>query len=255
MAKSAHGCMIAHARIDEQGNAHGGKAGDQNGRELCVTEFYVHPKCNSEGWRVFRPVNPNIAEDIATAAEAAVRNPNIGYDQHQRGTLFAALDKNGFDMASITTPCECDCSSLVHACLWAACIPVAEIFRTKVMPGALMETGAFFELTSDAYRHSGEYLLRGDILVTPYAGHTVIVVQSGEGEMIERNRPEWREVTAPGVWNIRKNIPTNNEINPDNILGTLRTGDKVRFYGVKDGWAGIVFGAHKGFVNIRAFTE
>lgn len=250
---NAHGCKIAHARIDERGRATGGKAGDQTGKELCITDYYKHSACGDDGWRVFRPANPEIADNIASAAEKAVRNDNIGYDQRERETLFSALENNGFDMASIAKPCECDCSSLVHACLWAAGIPIDKIFRTPQMPDALKASGEFMELGGTEYRLSGQYLLRGDVLVTPVSGHTVIVVQSGDGEMLERNRPEWRKVEAPGVWNIRETIPAESVVNPHNVIGSVRQGDIVRYYGTRGSWAGIKYANKKGYVNIKAF--
>ena len=38
------------ARIDENGGAHGGKAGNQTGKELSVQSWYRH----SKGWRALR---------------------------------------------------------------------------------------------------------------------------------------------------------------------------------------------------------
>ena len=51
---------IGSARIDENGKAHGGRAGDQTGKEVSTQSYYVH----SKGWRVFR------AKDPAAAGEA-----------------------------------------------------------------------------------------------------------------------------------------------------------------------------------------
>ena len=39
---------VGSARIDENGRAHGGKAGNQTGKELSVQNWYRHFK----GWRV-----------------------------------------------------------------------------------------------------------------------------------------------------------------------------------------------------------
>ena len=41
---------VGGASIDENGHAHGGKAGNQTGRELRKQKWYKHKK----GWRVFR---------------------------------------------------------------------------------------------------------------------------------------------------------------------------------------------------------
>ena len=49
--------IIGSARIDENGKAKGGKAGDQNGREVSTQAWYKHEK----GWRVFRCIDPAAA--------------------------------------------------------------------------------------------------------------------------------------------------------------------------------------------------
>ena len=54
---------VGSARIDENGRAHGGKAGDQTGKELSVQNWYRH----SKGWRVLRCTDAAKAEKIAAA--------------------------------------------------------------------------------------------------------------------------------------------------------------------------------------------
>ena len=56
--------MIGSASIDENGKAHGGKAGNQTGRELKQQAWYAH----SKGWRVFRAKDGVTAERIAAIA-------------------------------------------------------------------------------------------------------------------------------------------------------------------------------------------
>ena len=57
---------IGHASIDENGNATGGKAGDQTGKELCTRDWYT------KGWNVLlRPLRSDLAEKSAAAMEAA----------------------------------------------------------------------------------------------------------------------------------------------------------------------------------------
>ena len=100
--------MICHASHDENGYYYGGKAGDQTGTEVCIREWYNRP------WNVvLRPVIRKTAWAIADAMEQAAKNENIGYDQNQRESLYNEAEKVGFDLSKITTPCECDCSSLI----------------------------------------------------------------------------------------------------------------------------------------------
>ena len=76
--------IIGSARIDENGKAHGGKAGDQTGKEVSTQNWYKH----SKGWVVLRAKDPKKAAKIAQAMRAACDNPNIGYDQYQNQTLW-----------------------------------------------------------------------------------------------------------------------------------------------------------------------
>ena len=167
---------VGSARIDENGKAHGGQAGDQTGKEVSTQNWYLH----SKGWRVFRAKNPSVAEKIAQCMERACKNSKIGYDQYQRNTLYKAAEKVGFDVSRVTTACETDCSALVRVCCaYAGITGLPEGFRTGNMPSNLNKTGAFTELTGSKYQSQSTYLGRGDILVTKTNGHTVVVLTNG----------------------------------------------------------------------------
>ena len=174
---------IGSARIDENGNAHGGKAGDQTGREVSVQNWYLHKK----GWRVFRCKDPAKAELMAQNMQAACDNPNIGYDQWQRHTLYKAAKLVGFILSRVKTKCETDCSALIRVLLALIGVSVPEEFRTGNMPGYLLKSGMFVELTGDKYQAKSAYLRRGDILVTKTSGHTVMVLS--DGSKAEKNVP------------------------------------------------------------------
>ena len=64
---------VGSARIDENGKAHGGQAGDQTGKEVSTQSWYLH----SKGWRVFRAKNPSVAEKIAQCMERACKAASI----------------------------------------------------------------------------------------------------------------------------------------------------------------------------------
>ena len=101
---------IGSARIDENGKAHGGAAGDQTGKEVSTQNWY------SRNWRVFRAKDEAKAKLIAKAMQAACDNSNIGYDQYQRNTLYNQVKPYGYDPAKATKKCETDCSALVRVC-------------------------------------------------------------------------------------------------------------------------------------------
>lgn len=163
--------LIGHAYCDENGAARGGKPGDQTGKELRISDWYL----NKKGWRVLRAKDPAIAEKLAYDMKAACDNPAIGYDQSDRSTLFVVASKVGYDCAKVTTPCETDCSALVRVCCWYAGVKVGG-FNTESEAKTLLATGKFVELTGAEYTERPDKLCAGDILVTKTKGHTCIVV-------------------------------------------------------------------------------
>ena len=176
---------IGSARIDENGHARGGAAGDQTGREISTQAWYKH----KQGWRVFRAKNPAVAEKIARNMQAACDNRHIGYDQGQRSTLYNVSKPMGFDCAKVNTDTETDCSALVRVCCAYADVMLPD-FNTTSEPSVLLKSGAFVELTGSKYTDQDLYQGRGDILVTKTQGHTVVVLSNGsryEGQVFPVN--------------------------------------------------------------------
>lgn len=155
--------IIGSARHDEHGNCYsGGKAGDQTGQEVSMQKFYVHKK----GWRVLRAKSSEIANKLAEAMQIACNNSNIGYDQSERYGII----KYGINTEVKT---ECDCSSLVRACIIYATGKDVGDFNTSNEQSVILESDLFDDMGS---YHAGFVLRNGDILVTRIKGHTVIVV-------------------------------------------------------------------------------
>lgn len=161
--------IIGSARCDENKKLRGGKVGDQRqtsnsdyAGEVSMQNFYAHKK----GWYIFRPKDESKADLLAEAMQKACNNPLIGYSQSTREGII----KYGIDTE---TPCNCDCSSLVRACIiYAYGIDVGN-FNTTVQVRVLTNSGLF----TDKIKYSeGVLLYNGDILVTKTTGHTAIVV-------------------------------------------------------------------------------
>lgn len=167
---------IGHASIDENGNATGGKAGDQTGKELCTRDWYT------KGWNVLlRPVRTSLAEKSAQAMEAACRNELIGYDQGGRNTLYEKAKAVNFLLEAIEKACECDCSSLVHVCAIAGGANLtyeSNGYTTRTMVRAFVNSGDYVKLTDSKYLTTDKYLMRGDILVKE-GSHTAMVLTNG----------------------------------------------------------------------------
>ena len=178
--------IVGSARIDENGHAHGGKAGDQTGKEVSTQNWYLH----SKGWRVFRAKEPAAQEKIAKCMQAACNSKHIGYDQYQRNTLYTEASKFGFDVSKVTKDVETDCSALVRVCCaYAGIMGLPSDFRTGNMPANLMATGKFVEMKDAKYTTQSAYLRRGDILVTKTNGHTVVALSNGSKADKDTNVP------------------------------------------------------------------
>ena len=234
------GVTIGHASIDENGKIRNGAAGDQTEGEVCTRSWY-----NASWKSVIRPKDSKIAEKIAKTMEKACSNNKIGYDQYQRTTLYTAAKAVGWDLSKITTPCECDCSSLVAVCVNAAGVTVSKDIYTGNEREALVATGKFEVLTGSAYTGSSARLKRGDILLS--SGHTAIVLSNGSNAgstvSVGSSRPTTTKkatdaaksfskdiagtytVTA-GSLNVRSGAGTNK-----NILVTIPKGTTVKNYG------------------------
>lgn len=160
--------MVGSARIDENGNVNGGRPGDQTKKEVSTQKYYM----SSKGWYCLRAKDVEIATKLANAMYSACSNDMIGYNQYDRNSVIIA-QKNFGGLANITLPVNCDCSSLVRACVIQASNIDPGNFNTGNEVSALLRTGLFLNTISVT---SGTSLFDGDILVTKTKGHTVIVV-------------------------------------------------------------------------------
>ena len=163
---------ISNSGSDENKSSHGGKAGDQTGKEWQLRSWYNRP------WTcVLRWPDPNVGTLMAQLSIDAALNDKIGYDQWQRDTYWKELQKVGYLPAKITAPCEEDCTAgvnaNVHACGYLLDIPALKNIketgiRSGNMRGAYKAAG-FKVLTDRKYLTSGDYLLPGDVLL--YENH------------------------------------------------------------------------------------
>lgn len=210
---------IGSARIDENKKATGGKAGDQTGVEVSTQNWYKH----SKGWRIFRAKNVALGNLIADDMEYACLNPNIGYDQNQRGTLYTVSKPIQFNCKKVNTKCECDCSSLVRVCCAYAGILLPN-FRTSNEAATLLQSGYFYEMKGKQYTDTSDYLMRGDILVTKTQGHTVVVLDNGS--KVGEDAKGYILVTASAV-NVRAEPRKGSD-----IFGVVHKWDRLEYKGI-----------------------
>lgn len=164
--------MMGSARIDENGNATGGAAGDNlqktsandTAGEVSMEPMYNH----SQGWYILRPKSIAHANAIAERMVAACNNPKLGYDQSNR----LGVVTYGINTATAT---ECDCSSLVRQCVKEATGKDPGNFSTA-NEAAMLEATGLFENRRAYVSQTVTPVYNGDILVTKTKGHTAVVV-------------------------------------------------------------------------------
>ena len=172
---------VGSARIDENGNAVHGRAGDQTGKEVAIEPYYNHRL----GWYMLRAKDSDKAKKIGLAMTEACLNDNIGYDQSGRYGAIECLKIYG-RLAKINKATEADCSSLVRACCIQAGIQVGD-FNTASEVSVLERTGAFHKAIAVT---ASTKLQPGDILVTRSKGHTVVVTEAD-------TKPTFKPETKP----------------------------------------------------------
>lgn len=166
---------IVHASIDENGHAHGGQAGDQNGREVRVQNG-----CKKDFTVTLRHPNPEIAKKAAKSGEVLANSNLIGYDQYERNTAHTILKEYGYNVSQFLAfkrPCEADCSSFMVLCYLIAGVKTLEYTgnapSTHVMKSKFEAAGF-----KDLGKVKDSDLRVGDILVAP-GSHTVMVIENG----------------------------------------------------------------------------
>ena len=163
---------IGHAAIDENGHITGGISGDQNGKEVKISNYYSP----SGGWDyTIRAKSRMMAFDMATVCRSLCSDGKVGYDQSNRNSLHKELQSIGYDIKRLAEikKCETDCSAFMVACAITAGAKTMEYTgnapTTRTMRKAFSESGEFMILDGD------ENPLIGDIRVKEGV-HTVMIV-------------------------------------------------------------------------------
>lgn len=214
---------IGQASIGDGGKAHGGKAGDQTGGEVKISNWYKY----SKGWNVvIRAKSRDKAHKMAEAMKAACNNNNIGYDQWERETLLTQVKKVGNDFSKVTTPTETDCSALVATVIVATGTEESKMRNPErknalAYTGDLKQlcaaTGEFDILTDSKYLNSSDYLLEGDIILNERY-HVIMAIENGSASS-----------TTPTVRDLKKGCKGDDvkelQKNLNTVLGTKLTVD------------------------------
>lgn len=173
---------ISNLGHDERWAYRGGSAGDNNGTEWQIVNWYSYP----DGWNcVLRYPDAKIRNWMGNQARAAANNNHIGYDQGQRQTFWEQLQKVGYDASKITVNCESDCSAGVLAIAKAAGFhfdvqKLKEINQNGYTGNEeqILRDAGFQVLRDSKYLTSDKYLDNGDILLNTQ-NHTAFNITRG----------------------------------------------------------------------------
>ena len=271
--------MISNCGSDEHGKTHGGKAGDQTGKEWRIRSWYDRPwKC------ILRYKGEAVADLIADLAILSAENDKIGYDQWERDTYWKYLVKADYHPENIKAVCESDCSAGVMAIVKAtgyrlgikALKDVNEKLTCRGMRKALEKAG-FEVLDAKKYLTSEKYLQRGDILLNDTA-HTAIEVGDGKVKSQKEaqkptEKPQEKPTSSSKVINKLQparelsialrgsyevtastlNVSYGADSSKYGVIKTIPKGSKVICYGYytdngSERWLSVVSGSQTGFV-------
>jgi hypothetical protein len=254
---------IANSGSNENKGYHGGKPGDQTGREAELKAWYNRP------WTVvLRYPDQAVALKIAQNSIAMCLNPKVGYDQDQRNTYWQELKKAGYDPSKIPVACEEDCTAGVSANVKAAghtfgikALENLPLCSSRNMRQEFVKAG-FIALTSSKYLSSPKYLLPGDILL--YENHHAacnITVGSAEKDdwfpedYATQHKPEEPkpEVEGPKVKITGSSVFVRKGPSTDyGSLGVVHAGDVLRYFDYDwpdNGWHLVEYQGQTGWVS------
>ena len=259
---------ISNCGHDERGRYAGGKAGDQNGTEYQIMNWYSRP------WLcVLRFNDAKIATMIAYMATKAAQNNLIGYDQgtagnsNDRYSFWRHLKASNYDPAQITVACESDCSASTAAIVKGAGyrlnnarLKAVSIYLTTRNMRAAMKIAGAKVLTDRKYLTSGDYLKAGDILLNDNH-HVAIAVTTGakastlSTPTILSKTPKWVGKVTANTLNVRtwagteyaqlKSYPTLAKGNLVDVCDTIKAKDGASWYYIR------IAGKYFGFVSAK----
>lgn len=239
--------IFGSARSNENGKTTGGKAGDQKQTsstndtkgEVSMRTFYVH----SLGWLVFNWISNVYMEAAALQMKYACNNPNIGYCQEHKTTLFNYVKKNKIkSLDKVDILCEVDCSTLIRTIIYIVTgIDIGDI--TTASEPAKLKASGLFEASYSFTSQDKTPVYNGSILVTKTKGHTGIIVSgnprvsstASAGTSATTSKVESAKSfnkSLAGTYTTTANLNMRTGAGKDKgIITTIAKGSKVQCYG------------------------
>lgn len=164
---------IGHAAQDENGRGEGLISGDQTGKEVTLSKWYI----SGQGWGWYiEAKDPELRERMAKMMEQACANPKIGYSRTNRYKWYTSAKAHGGDVTLADG--DCDCSSLVSGIANLCGANVTNRLATASMLNAFKKSGDFNIYTDEDHLGTDLFAKRGGIYLR--VGHTLMVLQNGE---------------------------------------------------------------------------
>ena len=215
---------IGHAVQDENGKGEGLISGDQTGKEVTLSKWYV----SGSGWGWYiEAKDPELRERMAVMMEQACANPKIGYSRTNRYKWYASAKANGGDVTLADG--DCDCSSLVSGIANLCGANVTNRLATASMLNAFKKSGDFNVYTDAAHLTNDKLARRGGIYLR--IGHTLMVLEDGADVGSEPSVPA-SEVKAPYVLVLDNKVNIRNGSGTEfDDIGDAHKGDKYPYQG------------------------
>ena len=242
---------IGHAAQDENGRGEGLISGDQTGKEVCISKWYV----SGSGWGWYiEAKDPELRERMAVMMEQACANPKIGYSRTNRYKWYASAKANGGDVSLASG--DCDCSSLVSGLANLCGANVTNKLATKSMLAAFKKSGDFNIYTDADHLETDLFARRGGIYLR--VGHTLMVLQNGScagypvNEEADVDPPYVQikgkvNVRDAGGWHLNEK---GKKVYNGKVIYTAKD-EKLPFeeFDADSGWYGVMSPAGAGFVS------
>lgn len=238
---------IGHAVMDELGKTIGATPGDQTGKEITISTWYVK---NSAGraWKYYLECTDSaMAERAARYMEQICAYSAFGYSQDKvrrwdgyriivanRGAVVGAY--GGFD-----------CSSLVISCYILAGLNLKQDGYTGNLRAKLLATGNFKSYSDSAHINSDKLAKRGGIYLRN--GHVLMALEDGNGASGKSETSDLRIVGEIIVDEINKwcNVRSGPGLEYT-IIGRAKKNDTYFVYGVVEDWYQIDYNGSVGYI-------
>ena len=238
---------IGHAVMDELGKTVGATPGDQTGKEIAISTWYVKNKAGRVWQYYLECTDVAMAQYAAQYMEQICADAAFGYSQGktQRWDGYRAIKANDGVVSGARG--DFDCSTLVISCYILAGLDMAPDGYTGNLRAKLLATGKFKSYSDSAHIGSDKLAKRGGIYLRN--GHTLMALENGGsasgttetsnltivGKIIVDEINKWCNVrSGPGL--------------EYTIIGRAKKNDTYNIYGAVEDWYMVDYNGSVGYL-------